>query len=241
MLQRFSAGDQPPQVPTSESFTLEPTTFCASSDDPAKLGNDVLEFLSMACGALIQKVSSQKFTIKADVNDDDCGACTMKVRIYEQSVGKYAVEFQRRGGESTALHKVFDQASNHFGTKAKTSSNTRSQNCGIAAENCKSTSLIATASPTSRMCLAPPIALKPPGRLGPAQRRFSVPAPTARRASANKGSFKIAPVELLECLATERASPAGSGLNAVRMRSKSTLRRPPIMRSAAPLQLNATM
>merc|ERR1712137_66707 len=115
VLQRFAAGDSPPQPPACSSVTLEPTTFHTSCKEPAEFGNNLIDFLAMASGAVIKKVNRDKFTIKAKVQADD-GTCTMKIRIYDQGEKTLAVEFQRREGESRALHKVFDQVSDHFAT-----------------------------------------------------------------------------------------------------------------------------
>merc|ERR1719253_130749 len=106
-LQRFSAADVPPEAPTMDSFTFEPTTFRVSSKKPSEVANHLVEFLAMGVGAVIQKTSVEKFTIKADVAGED-GDCTLKVRLYKEGDDVYAVEFQRRSGESRALHKVFD-------------------------------------------------------------------------------------------------------------------------------------
>ena len=114
ILQRFSGADVPPSFPQNESCIFEPSTFYVSDIEPAKLGNHLVNFLAMAAGAVVTKVNSKKFTLKAEVDGDD-GVCTLKVRIYKQEEeGRYAIELQRRSGESSALHKVFNEAAKHF-------------------------------------------------------------------------------------------------------------------------------
>lgn len=249
-LQRFSAGSQPPKVPTSESFALEPTTFSSTSSDPSELANNILDVLTMACGAVVKKINSNKFAIKAEVSDDN-GACTLKVRIYKQAADKYAIEFQRRGGESTVLHKIFDQVSSHFATPTKAPRCTQEKNTDAILEICKSGAQLpclpwlagghcTTSPPPTRSCTAPALNQRSHARPGQT-RRHSVPALTTRGNTALKGNSKIAMADMLQNVISERTDAVGSGLNAVRMRSKSSLRRSPNTLLSAPLQLNATM
>jgi len=112
-LQRFSNDSLPPSTPDSKDFKLEPTTLHVSGADAADVGNHLLDFLGTVAGASVTKVDSKKFSIKANV-DGDQGTCTVKVRIFARDPGKYAVEFQRRGGDSMALHLVFERAQEYL-------------------------------------------------------------------------------------------------------------------------------
>merc|ERR1719238_2353373 len=51
-----------------------------------------------------------KFSIKLDVFADSM-MCTMKVRVYNQGSGQFAVEFQRRTGDTIAFCATFQKAS----------------------------------------------------------------------------------------------------------------------------------
>jgi len=245
-LQRFTAAEQPPKVPTSEVFAFEPTTFHVSGKEPAELANHLLDFLTMAAGAVVKKVSIKKFTFKAEVNGED-GTCTLKVRIYDQGEGTYAVEFQRREGESTALHKVFDQASDHFSTPTKHPEGKNSRAVAditdvAEVEKGQSCQDVANRTwPTMPTRAAPGLGHRPRGCQGMAQRR-SVPAPKTRTSMVTTGSSKMVTAEVLESIASERAIPVGSALNAARSRSKVTSKRwSPNTQLPTPLQLNTTM
>eukprot|EP00747_Dinoflagellata_sp_TGD_P185253 gnl/TRDRNA2_/TRDRNA2_41698_c0_seq1.p1 gnl/TRDRNA2_/TRDRNA2_41698_c0~~gnl/TRDRNA2_/TRDRNA2_41698_c0_seq1.p1 ORF type:complete len:659 (+),score=115.33 gnl/TRDRNA2_/TRDRNA2_41698_c0_seq1:64-2040(+) len=104
----FEECHVPPRRPQDGLFKLEPTTFHVSANSPLEVGNHLLFFLATVVGASVRKVDRQKFTIKADV-DGAKGTCTLKVRVYAED-GGYAVEFQRRNGDSMALNLVYQQA-----------------------------------------------------------------------------------------------------------------------------------
>jgi len=252
-LERFSVDDLPPKAPSNEAFAFEPTTFHVSGMEPSELGNNLLDLLTMAAGAVVKKIRSSKFSIKAEVNGED-GACTFKVRIYDQGEGTYGVEFQRRCGESAALHKVFDQASEHLATYPKPVASLSGKS-GTAADATREVDAqvndgkVPSASqqlatnrtwPLLPTCSAT-LLQRPRGRPGTMARQQSTPAPACSKACTS-GSSKIATADVLERLASERAKPAGSGLNAVRSRAKSTMRRPtPNIPLPPALRLNPTM
>jgi len=108
-LERFSDNDLPRSVPLDSHFRLEPTTLHVTGSTPADVANHILAFLSVAAGASVLKVDRAKLSIKAE-EDGEAGACSFKVRVWCEGGGRYAVEFQRRGGDSTALHRVYRQA-----------------------------------------------------------------------------------------------------------------------------------
>jgi serine/threonine protein kinase len=221
--QRFSGNDCPPSIPNDDSFELEPTAFYVHGKEPVKLGNHIINFLSMAAGAVVTKVNTKKWTIKADV-DGESGACTMKVRVYSAGEGRHAIEFQRRGGETTALHNVFDQAAEHLITQQKKSKAADAESNGAAKPNKKEgkeassqqspPSVQRSSSSTSSSCPVPPTGVRPP--------RKSLPAPVNRTISTNsKSGTLLAPENLPARPCSEPANLAvGSGLNAVRSRSR---------------------
>lgn len=112
-LESFSSEHVARPVPAGKLFELHATTFVVGGPNAAEVANEVLRFLSSIIGAVATKVKHQKFTIKASLNTTT-GTCTLKARVYSRSAGKFAVEFQRRSGDSVALNQVFEQALLHF-------------------------------------------------------------------------------------------------------------------------------
>lgn len=224
-LERFTVDDVPPPLPTDDSFELEPTTFEVLGKEPVKLGNHLINFLSMGAGAVVTKVSTKKWSIKAEVNPDldgESDACSLKVRIYDKGESCLLIEFQRRRGETTTFHRIFDQAADHLTAQSnkvpKSSANSPEkadpesggiEDIAISKDETEASLQLNEASSSS--CPAPPRA----------RARLS----RANTISANASS-SFAPADLPERPCSEPANlPAGSGLNAVRSRSKSTLRR----------------
>jgi hypothetical protein len=215
-LERFSADDVPPSLPKDESFELEPTTFEVYGKEPVKLGNHLINFLSMGAGAVVTKVSTKKWSIKAEVYPDldvESEACSLKVRIYDKGEGCLVIEFQRRRGETTTFHQIFDQAADHLTVQSKVpaveASGDKQDETRIPVEP--------NASSSSSSCPAPP---RVRARL---VRANTISANTTT--SANTSS-PLEPPDLPERPCSEPANlPAGSALNAVRNRSKSSLRR----------------
>jgi len=190
----------------------------------------------------VKKTNSKKFTIKASVNGED-GTCTFKVRIYSECKGGYAVEFQRREGESTAFHKVFDLASSLLASAAKAFETTKctasDSTAKIAAAVGKERESSSVQTPQSELactwpCFVTPGGKAPRGRPGTIEARPKVATATAT-------------VDAIESLTAERANAAGSGLSAVRKLSKSALTHPSGTCPPAALQceeglrLNTTM
>lgn len=107
---RFQETEEAAQVPEDSFFQLERTTIVIYASSAASIGNRMLDFLAEDASAHITKVNCIKFTIKAEVCIDGL-CCETKVRIYRQSLGQYAVEMQRRGGDSLAFHRLYEWAS----------------------------------------------------------------------------------------------------------------------------------
>lgn len=226
ILERFSGAHVPPSFPQDESCSFEPSTFYVSDIEPARLGNHLVNFLTMAAGAVVTKVSSKKFTLKAEVDGDD-GVCTLKVRIYKQEEGRYAIEFQRRSGESSALHKVFNEAAKHF-TAPPTARPSRPMKGGDGATRSGGTKVAAKLQSDSEATVAgPPVPPGPPGRKS--VRQSSVPAPSKPKVVVSR---RLPSKNLLmdgnapRPPGMERGvtvpAPVGSGLNAVRSRSRAS-------------------
>lgn len=249
--ERFSAGDYPPKVPAHETCALEATTCYVSGREPADLGNDLLDVLVLAARATVTKRNGKKFTIKAEV-DGEAGKCSFKVRIYEQDVRKHAVEFQRRSGDGPAFHKLFDHVHEHLAassTPSKTpaggavtsangeSSSMAKESCGKDAGAANENGLAITAQKSSAevvamTCLQPSPPTRGPGsgqrpRGGrPCVRAQRRPVPPAGADASAPRAPRAIVAESLERLALKAPNPAGSGVNAVRLRSRSTVARP---------------
>jgi len=95
---------------------LEVTTFYVISCDAPKLGNHFLNFLRMNDNCHIAKVNTTKFTIKATWTRVD--QCTFKARFYsqcnDQREKRYAVEFQRRCGDSIEFMTLYREAAKYL-------------------------------------------------------------------------------------------------------------------------------
>lgn len=107
--ERFQAGDAPPSVPSDSFFTLEVTTLYASCHSPFVIGNSLLDFLATQVVSTLTKVRRAKFSMKADAFVDNM-MCTMKIRVYSQISGQYAIEFQKRSGDGIAFGNIFQKA-----------------------------------------------------------------------------------------------------------------------------------
>uniref|UniRef100_A0A7S4UWC9 Uncharacterized protein n=1 Tax=Alexandrium monilatum TaxID=311494 RepID=A0A7S4UWC9_9DINO len=107
--ERFTEANIPPDTPSDRFFKLEATTLHLSSRAPWDIGNDLLDFLNTRVVSSITKVNRQKFTVKADVFIE-ASSCALKARAYREERGMYALEFQRRSGDSVAFNRLFQQA-----------------------------------------------------------------------------------------------------------------------------------
>ena len=86
---------------------MEVTTV-VSDAEPYRIGNDLLDFFGTIPGK-VMKVNTTKFTIKAEV-DIYPAPCLLKVRIYRLGEKQFAVEFQRRSGDSICFQNLFKRA-----------------------------------------------------------------------------------------------------------------------------------
>jgi hypothetical protein len=107
--ENFHAGDVPPDQPQSAHFHFEATTVFVTSDTPHLLGNAILQFLGAQVVASVSKISIKKFAIKADCFLEHI-MCSLKVRVWKTPQGEFAIEFQRRQGDSFAFGDVYSQA-----------------------------------------------------------------------------------------------------------------------------------
>lgn len=106
---RFSSDGCPPPMPDDPFFTLATTTLELLCEMPDAIGNALLDFLSTEVISSVSKVNTEKFRIKAEVLIDNVMA-TLKIKIYEKTMGRFAVEFQRRGGDCVVFHGVYKRA-----------------------------------------------------------------------------------------------------------------------------------
>lgn len=111
---RFSEEATPPSASSDCKFRFEPTTLHVCGGSPVDVGNHLLGFLTAIAGASVLKVNRRKFTVKAAFNGSP-GTCMLKIRIYTEGPSRFAVEFQRRGGEAAALHLLYRRAMEYLG------------------------------------------------------------------------------------------------------------------------------
>lgn len=111
---RFSSTSFLPRPCLDKFVQLTETTLYMLADGNAcHLLNGLLDFLERQVTASIVKVNHQKFTIKADVIIDST-SCTLKIRTHSLQCGKWAVEFQRRKGDSVCFLAAYQLASQYL-------------------------------------------------------------------------------------------------------------------------------
>mmetsp|Transcript_31599 Transcript_31599/g.57452 ORF Transcript_31599/g.57452 Transcript_31599/m.57452 type:complete len:428 (+) Transcript_31599:90-1373(+) len=108
---RFNEEHHPPAAPDSNFFQYEVTTLQVSTAEPFTIGNELLNFFSSKVVSSLLKVNRVKFSIKAEVFMNGA-MCTLKTRTYSQRDDTYAIEFQRRSGDSITFNYAFQQAVN---------------------------------------------------------------------------------------------------------------------------------
>lgn len=109
----FEEHLEAPAIPKDAFFHLAPTTVMVKASSAAQVGNCMLDFFAHKVAGLITKVSSIKFTVKAECFLDGF-ICETKVRIYQESIDQYLVEMQRRSGDSIAFQRLYQGASQHL-------------------------------------------------------------------------------------------------------------------------------
>eukprot|EP00973_Karenia_brevis_P072801 10110035-Karenia_brevis.AAC.3 len=107
VLECFQDGDVPPDLPTDCFFDLAATTGYVISNTPHEIGDRMVKFLREAVDSTIVKVNRCKFAIKANVSVEGL-TFTMKIRIYKLRAAGFAVEFQRRSGDTIGFHRAFE-------------------------------------------------------------------------------------------------------------------------------------
>lgn len=108
----FKVTDAPPALSQETKMLLEATALQLKECTPITAGNCLLSFLTQVVDARVNKVNSNKFTIRAEVVVEGL-QCDIKVRIYKQEQGS-VVEFQRRSGDTLAFNKFYCQASRYL-------------------------------------------------------------------------------------------------------------------------------
>jgi serine/threonine protein kinase len=129
-IERFSEEATPPSASSDSEFRFEPTTLHVCGSTPARVGNHLLDFLTAIAGASVLKVNRRKFTVKAAF-EGNAGTCILKVRIYTEGPSRYAVEFQRRGGEAAALHLLYRRAMEYLGHLVRALAPSDSKACAL--------------------------------------------------------------------------------------------------------------
>jgi hypothetical protein len=104
----FMPTDFPPPSPTDSFFKFEMTTLYVTSTFPYEIGNHLLDFLGKEAVSTITKMRRAKFSIKADVFVDSM-MCSLKIRVYRQESGQFAIELQRRSGDTISFNVTFQK------------------------------------------------------------------------------------------------------------------------------------
>lgn len=104
----FMPTDFPPPSPTDSFFKFEMTTLYVASTFPYEIGNHLLDFLGKEAVSTITKMRRAKFSIKADVFVDSM-MCSLKIRVYRQESGQFAIELQRRSGDTISFNVTFQK------------------------------------------------------------------------------------------------------------------------------------
>merc|ERR1719265_2354545 len=107
---RFQQGVEPPAPPDSQHFHFEATTIHITTKDASKVANCILDFFDSQIVASVLKVRHQKYSLKVDWFLDHI-MCTAKIRIWKvaSEQNRYAIEYQRRGGDPFAFAEGFRQ------------------------------------------------------------------------------------------------------------------------------------
>lgn len=108
---RFDEVKNPPLPPSDDFFTFMVTTLFVSGISAARIGNLLLDFLVAGALARLEKVSPDKFSIKAELRVDECLSCMLKIRLYRKE-SELAVEFRRCSGDSVIFNACFQEAWN---------------------------------------------------------------------------------------------------------------------------------
>lgn len=116
---QFSDSYTPQEAP---KLGLACTHVTLNETSAAEVSRTVYDFMKKQAGVSFQKVSPEKFTMKADVIQDDGGYpldCTLKVRVLRRAaqVGNgdhLLVEFSRRKGDSIAFCRFFEKVADHL-------------------------------------------------------------------------------------------------------------------------------
>lgn len=113
IVEGFATTDAPPPLPQHSFFQFAPTTLIVQGLRPGQLGNSLLAFLRCEAAANSVKLRRCKFTLKADVFVQET-PCTLKMRVYQISHGRLAVEMQRRAGDGVAFTVLFGMLAEHL-------------------------------------------------------------------------------------------------------------------------------
>lgn len=115
----FTQGE-PPAAPTDSLFKLELTTIYAkpkSGQEPCILGNAVLDFFRKKTSSVLTKVTYKKYAMKLDVFAGSA-MFSMKARVYTQTQ-QYAIEFQRRSGDTVSFNRIFQEAKDFLSNRSE--------------------------------------------------------------------------------------------------------------------------
>lgn len=114
----FPEGCTPPDKPTDSFFKFEVTTQFVESKAPHQIGNFLLDFYNdEVVATYVKEVRHVKFAIKTDIFVDTM-MCTMKTRVYKLIDGRYAIEFQRRAGDTVSFNATYHKACHYLRQRA---------------------------------------------------------------------------------------------------------------------------
>lgn len=105
-LMRTNLCMPPPSLPTDPCFRLEPTTLHLRGAVTGDLWRCLVLFFEALAAATVTKINPMKHAINADVWLDFMN-CSLKVRVYAGENGTFAVQVQRRHGNSVCFSRIF--------------------------------------------------------------------------------------------------------------------------------------
>jgi hypothetical protein len=151
----FHDNDPALPAPDDEFFQYEITTLVILCDRAGLLMNALVACLETEVQGTITKLKRAKCCIKADVFIKNV-MCSIKVKGYQQELGKLALEFQRRSGDSLAFSGVYGRAAKRLQPQFHIIA-------GMPEDRCPPGSTFCWQDPNGGMGVPPPPLLLPQG------------------------------------------------------------------------------
>ncbi|CAK0811348.1 unnamed protein product [Prorocentrum cordatum] len=119
----FTNNDNPLPAPTGKYSGLSSTVHKVKTDEPARVGNSLLKFMSeylpsqSVFAELLKPIPSKEHKTKYSMKlltFVQSNWCQLKVKMYEAAEDVYLIEFQRRSGDSLAFNSVYRLAEKYL-------------------------------------------------------------------------------------------------------------------------------